>query len=1095
MNADPSHAAGVMDGDDDDALAEQQNMAFLMKLQELYCKTVLYEQLEHIMGHPSTQAESDGYLDDVEGLVELYRTELDAAAAKTAASGETADAAATRAKGTEQQILHSLSAAINGAAEAAADDEEEADIPMASIQQLYNVLHDCLATSTVETGLAVGSLLLADDAKRNAEEAARLAYQQLQRHTHNGVDTASMATSTAERKNAMKVSPEEMFRLAQHVRSGLADEAELLKLRSEDNEDGGGGGQDVELNEEEPRFLRNMGFSSTLHRRINYRAPLPSQQLRDASTPQHRQAILDRLAQRQQGDLSKLNSMEKTAHAQEKINMERRIIARKAQRTQHSRDGDFGATAGGGRGGGASFDDDPHGRRGEAPDGEEYSAQPTLLHSELNAPPEEGGFRPQELPAKLAPWMKHSFGEKLRFGLPETLQTIQEQRTSLPIYAKKEALLSFVDAHNVTVLVGETGSGKTTQIPQYLAEHGYADRGIIACTQPRRVAAETLAMRVAEEYGCRLGEEVGYTVRFRDVTSSLTKIKYMTDGMLLREALLDDTFQRYSVIILDEAHERSISTDLLFAIVRQALRKRDSLKVMVTSATLETEKFCTYFGASEPFRIEGRTFPVETYYLTEPTTDYVRAALQTVMMIHLQEPPGDVLVFFTGQEEIELGGEQLFRWMEMLRRQVSTPLPDLMVLPLTATMPQEVQSKVFEATPPGCRKVVLATNVAETSITISNLYYVVDSGFCKQNSFDAKHGIDQLKVTPVSQAQAKQRSGRAGRIGPGKCYRMFTEAQFTTDMVSETVPDIMRTSLFHVTLQLKAMGLDLLNLELMDCPPKEAIVSALEKLRYLEALDDDGLLTPLGSRMAQLSIDPSQSKTLLTSVDLGCSEPVLTIVSMLAVQKRGVFYRPRDQQAAADAARRQFMQPEGDQLTLMAVYDAWVENGMSEEWSKFNFLKHRMLVEARDTRDQLKEMLARRNQHISHENDGNLDEVRKSITAGYFFNAARRVDSHTRSYVTLSDRREVYVHPSSVLIDDPPKYVLYDDLRLTKREYMTELLAIEPKWLVELAPAFYTKPTEGKLTKEQAAERFTPILKSWETGSSWRISRLKKQRR
>ncbi|KAG5490164.1 hypothetical protein JKF63_00283 [Porcisia hertigi] len=1071
MNAGSDNVAAV-DGSEDD-IAEQQNMSFLMKLQELYCKTVLYEQLEQIMGHPATQEESDGYLDDVEGLVELYCAERDTA------------------KATEQNILNTLSAAINGGA----GSDEEPDIPMSSIQQLYRVLHDCLSKDTVETGLAVGSLLLADDAKRSAEEAARLAYQQRQRHMHGGVDISNMSTLATERKNAMKVSPEEMFRLAQHVRSGLADEADLLKLRSEDNEEEGGGGQDVELNDEEPRFLRNMGFSSMLHRRINYRAPLPSQLLRDAQTPQHRQAILDRLAQRQQGDSSKLNSMEKAAQMQEKINMDRRTIARKTQRAQQpSREDIFGVTISG-RSGGSAFDEDRYGRKGGMLESEEYSAQPTLLHSELSTLPEEGGFRPQDLPAKLAPWMKHSFGNKPRFGLPETLQTIQEQRTSLPIYAKKEALMKFVDVHQVTILVGETGSGKTTQIPQYLAEHGYADRGMIACTQPRRVAAETLAMRVAEEYGCRLGEEVGYTVRFRDVTSSLTKIKYMTDGMLLREALLDDSFQRYSVIILDEAHERSISTDLLFAIVRQALWKHKELKVMVTSATLETEKFCAYFGASDPFRIEGRTFPVETYYLTNPTTDYVRTALQTVMMIHLQEPPGDVLVFFTGQEEIELGGEQLFRWMEMLRRQVSTPLPDLMVLPLTATMPQEVQSKVFEPTPPGCRKVVLATNVAETSITINNLYYVVDSGFCKQNIFDARNGIDQLKVTPVSQAQAMQRSGRAGRIGPGKCYRIYTEDQFTNDMVPETIPDIMRTSLFHVTLQLKAMGLDLLNLELMDCPPKGAIVSALEKLRYLEALDDDGLLTPLGSRMAQLSIDPSQSKTLLTAVDLGCSEPVLTIVSMLAVQKRGVFYRPRDQQEAADAARRQFMQPEGDQLTLMAVYDAWVENGMSEDWSKHNFLKHRMLVEARDTRDQLKEMLARRNQHVSHENDTNLDEVRKSITAGYFFNAARRVDSHTRSYVTLSDRREVYVHPSSVLIDDPPKYVLYDDLRMTKREYMTELLMIEPKWLVELAPAFYAKPKEGRLTKEQAAERFTPILKSWETGSSWRISRLKKQRR
>ncbi|EPY21456.1 ATP-dependent RNA helicase DHX8/PRP22 [Strigomonas culicis] len=693
--------------------------------------------------------------------------------------------------------------------------------------------------------------------------------------------------------------------------------------------------------------------------------------------------------------------------------------------------------------------------------------------------------------------MKHSVGSKPAFGLPHKSASIQQQRRSLPIYAKREELLQHIDTHSVTVLVGETGSGKTTQIPQYLIEHGYGKKGVVCCTQPRRVAAETLAARVAEEVGCQVGEEVGYTVRFHDVTSSLTRIKYMTDGMLLREALLDDSFQRYSVIVLDEAHERSINTDLLFAIVRKALRKHPSLKVLVTSATLETEKFCAYFGVDAPFMIEGRTFPVDMYYLAEPTSDYVRTALQTVMKIHLEEPPGDILVFFTGQEEIEMGGEHLYSWMTALRKQVDTPLPDLLILPLTATMPQDVQSKVFEPTPPGCRKVVLATNVAETSITISNLYYVIDSGFCKQSIFDPRKGMEQLKIVPISQAQAKQRSGRAGRIGPGKCYRIYTEEQFEKDLEPETVPDIMRANLFHVALQLKAMGLDLVQMELMDAPSQEAVVVALEKLRYLEALDDDGLLTPLGGRMAQLSIDPSQSKTLLTAVDMGCSDPILTIVSMLAVQKRGIFYRPRDRQEEADAARRQFAQPEGDHLTLLAVYDAWVAHGMSEEWSREHFLKHRMLVEARDTREQLHDMITRRGaRQLANDNADNLTQVRKAITAGYFFNVAKRVDSYTRSYVTISERREVYMHPSSVLLDEPPKYVLYDDIRITKKEYMSELLVIEPQWLLELAPAYYSKPPKGRrLTRAQEAERFTPILKSWETGSSWRMSKQKRQKK
>lgn len=1090
MNTNPSAGSPPYDEDEAERIVSEESMVVFKQLQEIYCKNALYGNLEFIMGAPKTADEVAGYYDDAEGLLELFvekvhearekieASEKEEAAASLVGGGSSGDATEAAIKAL---VVQALSDAINGGGN---DDEEDGAggksdaIPLDKIERLYATLSTLLADGGVEAGLLAGSLEMAAEAQR-AEEAAATAeaLRRVEQQRSGGAASGAAVASAEARRAAMKVSPEELFRMAQHVRSGLAAEADLLQMRNEDDDD-----DVVELNDEEPRFLKQLGLAS-FRRRINYRAPLPSQQLRDATTPQQRQNILDRLAQRQQGDLGKMNSMERTAQLQLGINADRRMIAKRAQ--QRSETDPFGgnnANNNASSGGGAS----------------------EVIHRELDERPEEGGFRPQDLPSKLPPWMQHSFGKKPRFGLPQTNQSLQEQRRALPIFKKREALLRFVDSHNVTVLVGETGSGKTTQIPQYLAEHGYAAKGMICCTQPRRVAAETLAMRVAEEYGCRLGQEVGYNVRFRDVTSSLTVIKYMTDGMLLREALLDDSFARYSVIILDEAHERSINTDLLFAITRNALKKNPSLKVLVTSATLETEKFCRYFGTDEPFVIEGRTFPVETYYLAEPTTDYVRAALQTVMKIHLEEPPGDILVFFTGQEEIEMGGEQLHRWMEALRARSDTPLPDMAVLPLTATMPQEVQSRVFEATPPGCRKVVLATNVAETSITIGNLYYVIDSGYCKQSIFDAKKDMEQLKIIPISQAQAKQRAGRAGRIGPGKCYRMYTEEQFSNDMVPETVPDIMRANLFHVTLQLKAMGIDLLTIDLMDVPPPETIVSALEKLRYLEVLDDDGLLTPLGGRMAQLSIDPSQSKTLLTAVDMGCSEPVLTIVSMLAVQKRGVFYRPRDKQEEADAARRQFYQPEGDQLTLMAVYNAWVENGMSEEWSKRHFLKHRMLVEARDTRDQLSDMLARRYPTVSHTNDRNLTMVRKALTAGYFFHVAKRVDSHARSYVTLADRKEVYVHPSSVLMDDPPKYVLYDDVRMTNREYMMELLVVEPKWLVELAPAFYARPKERKrgpsgikrrLTKEQEAEMFMPILKSWETGSSWRISKVKRQRK
>ncbi|CBH15802.1 RNA helicase, putative [Trypanosoma brucei gambiense DAL972] len=1058
-------------------------LCVLRKLQLIYSKNELYHRLEHVLGRPESAAEAEGLYDDVEGLVSLF-------AEANEKKRDSDDSKEVSAEERNKSLVDALDSAING------DENDEPPIQLSQLQDLACLMRSLLGDIDWSKCLAAGALAIVEQERREIEETLRqkiLQEEEARRDANEGGDSAvgrqrtlqDLSVDPAERRAAMKVRAEEKMQLAQLVRTGLLDESELLQVKTDDEDV-----EQVELNEEEPLFLRGL----VRHKPINYRALLPSEQLMRASTPAQREAIIARrVVQQASAEEIETNTMKRAALAQQQRNKERQILQAKERRQQRLAEQARGFYEPNDAVDRKEEGDDEEGNNEE--DGTHYKGN-TFLDRELLERPEEhlhrGGLGRGSRSA-LPPWMKHSFGEKPRFGMMETSESLAEQRRSLPIYAFRDRFLQHVDAHAVTVLVGETGSGKTTQIPQYLVEHGYGKNGVVCCTQPRRVAAETLAIRVAEEYGCRLGEEVGYTVRFRDVTSSLTCIKYMTDGMLLREALLDDSFQRYSVIILDEAHERSVNTDLLFAIVRNATHKRPTLKVIVTSATLEREKFCSYFNVHDVFFIEGRTFPVDTYFLAEPTEDYLDCALKTVMKLHLEEPPGDVLVFLTGQEEIEFGGDRLFRWMERLRGLSDLPVPDMLILPLTATLPQDVQSRVFEPTPPHCRKVVLATNVAETSITISNLSYVVDSGYSKQNVFDPKTGMEQLKIMPISQAQARQRAGRAGRIGPGKCFRMYTEIQFRQDMDPATVPDIQRSNLFHVVLQLKAMGInDLFALDLMDPPPQETLVTALQKLRYLEALDEDGLLTPLGGRMAHLPIDPSHSKTLLTAVDLGCSEPVLTIVSMLAAQKRGVFYRPRDQHEAADAAKRQFHQPEGDHITLLAVYDAWVANGLSENWCKRNFLKHRMLMEARDTRDQLSEMLRKRHTNIEHHNDSSLTEVRRAITAGYFFNAARRITDV--AYATLAERREVYVHPSSCLRDTPPKYLLYNEVQLTSREYMREILAIEPRWLVELAPAFYSKPRKGKLTKEQRAERLNPILRAWESGNSWRISKQRRRR-
>ena len=493
-------------------------------------------------------------------------------------------------------------------------------------------------------------------------------------------------------------------------------------------------------------------------------------------------------------------------------------------------------------------------------------------------------------------WKQQSMGKAVSFGFPTRNRSMAEQRESLPIFTLKNELVAAVSDNQFLVVIGETGSGKTTQMTQYMAEAGFTSRGIIGCTQPRRVAAMSVAKRVAEEFGCRLGQEVGYSIRFEDCTSQETVIKYMTDGMLLRECLVDTNLSRYSLIMLDEAHERTISTDVLFGLLKGLLAKRKDLKLICTSATLDAEKYSTYFFECPIFTIPGRTFPVEVLYAKAPESDYLDAALITVMQIHLTEPPGDVLLFLTGQEEIDAACQLMHDRM----KQLGSQLPELIVLPVYSALPSEMQTRIFEPPPPGARKVVVATNIAEASLTIDGIYYVVDPGFVKQKVYNAKVGMDSLTVVPISQASARQRAGRAGRTGPGKCYRLYTEAAYKNEMLPTSVPEIQRTNLGNTVLSMKAMGVnDLLHFDFMDAPPVQTLVSALEGLYALGALDEEGLLTRQGRRMAEFPLEPPLSKILIQSVDLGCADELLTIVAMLSVQN--IFYRPKEKQTQADS--------------------------------------------------------------------------------------------------------------------------------------------------------------------------------------------------
>jgi len=635
-------------------------------------------------------------------------------------------------------------------------------------------------------------------------------------------------------------------------------------------------------------------------------------------------------------------------------------------------------------------------------------------------------------------------------------KTIAEQRQFLPVYRVKDELLQVIRDNQVVVIVGETGSGKTTQLTQYLHEAGFTSAvgsGIIGCTQPRRVAAMSVAKRVAEEMGCNLGDEVGYAIRFEDVTSEKTKIKYMTDGVLLRETLRDPDVDGYSAIVMDEAHERSLNTDVLFGILRGVLARRRDLRLIVTSATMNAERFSSFFGNAPIFRIPGRTFPVTRHWAKSVPEDYVDAAVKQVLSIHLSMPPGDILVFMTGQEDIEAVCEVIAERVDTLG---SEQVPPLLVLPMYSQLPADLQAKIFERAASGARKVVVSTNVAETSLTVDGIVYVVDCGFSKLKQYNPKLGMDALLVTPVSQANADQRAGRAGRTGPGHAYRLFTEGTYRRDLLTNQVPEIQRTNLSAVVLLLKSLGVsDVNSFPFMDAPPPDTVNQSLYQLWVLGALDNDGNLTDTGKRMVDFPLDPSLSKMLVEGERLGCSDEVAAVVSLLNTGG-SIFFRPKDREAESDAAREKFMVPESDHLTLLNCYDQWVKNGKSNSWCATNYLHAKALKKAEEIRLQLLDILAKHK--IKVKSCGkDWDMVRKAVCAGYFVHSAKM--KGLGDYVNLLTGMPASLHPSSALfgLGYTPDYAVYHELVFTgKSEYMNCVTAVEPLWLAELGPAFFS---------------------------------------
>lgn len=645
---------------------------------------------------------------------------------------------------------------------------------------------------------------------------------------------------------------------------------------------------------------------------------------------------------------------------------------------------------------------------------------------------------------------KHVAGQKSEGASAfSQTKTLRQQREYLPVFSCREQLMRVIADANVIIIVGETGSGKTTQLTQYLYEDGYARTGLIGCTQPRRVAAMSVAKRVSEEFGCALGEEVGYSIRFEDVWSAeKTKIKYMTEGVLLRESLHAEELEQYSCIIMDEAHERSLNVDVLFGVMKKLLARRSDLKLIVTSATMDADRFSHYFGNAPIFRIPGRTFPVDVQFSRSAVEDYVDAAVRQAIQVHLSQPPGDILIFMTGQEDIEA---TCFLIAERLQ-ELGGEVPPLSILPLYSQLPADLQAKIFERSP--VRKVVVSTNVAETSITIDGVRYVIDPGYSKVKVFNPRMGMDSLSVTPISQANANQRSGRAGRTMPGVCWRLYTEHQYTNEMLSNSIPEIQRSNLSNVVLLLKSLGVrNLLDFDFLDPPAQDNILTSMYQLWVLGALDNTGALTTLGRQMVEFPLDPPLSKMLLSAEQLGCTAEVLTVVSMLSIPS--IFARPSDRAEESDAAREKFFVPESDHLTLLHVYQQWKANSYSAEWCKQHFIHVKAMRKVREVRSQLLDICTQlRIPQVSC--GSNWDLVRKCICSAYFHNAAQM--KGVGQYAHLRTALPCHLHPTSALygLGNTPPYVIYHELVSTTKEYMRCVTAVEGQWLAELGPQFFS---------------------------------------
>ena len=616
---------------------------------------------------------------------------------------------------------------------------------------------------------------------------------------------------------------------------------------------------------------------------------------------------------------------------------------------------------------------------------------------------------------------------------------------ALPISQKREDIAKAIVDHQVVIIAGETGSGKTTQLPKICLSVGLGARGMIGHTQPRRIAARSVANRIAEELNTPLGDVVGYQVRFTDQVSDKTAIKLMTDGILLAEIQNDRYLSRYDTIIIDEAHERSLNIDFLMGYLKQLLPKRPDLKVIITSATIDVEKFSKHFNDAPVLSVSGRTYPVELLYRpladTESDSQFeaILAAIDEISQIDHQ---GDILVFMAGEGDIR---ETALR----LRR---AQLKHLEIVPLYARLSIAEQNKVFQ--PHKGRRVVLATNVAETSLTVPGIRYVIDPGFARISRYSFRTKIQRLPIEPVSQASANQRKGRCGRVSEGVCIRLYSEDDFN-NRPEFTEPEILRTNLAAVILQMAQLRLgDISRFPFVDKPDHRLINDGQTLLQELQAVNAKGKLTPLGQRLGRLPVDPRLGRMLLAAEKLNCFAEVLIIISALAVQDPRE--RPADKQQAADQKHREYWHEQSDFMAYLNLWQLYEQQRQEltknqlPKWCKKNFLSFLRLREWRELHTQLLVAMGNKKALVQQEKTADYSSIHQALLTGLLGNIGCYSKEVNREYIGARNKRWS-VFPGSSQFKKTHQWILSAQLLETSKLYAHTIAKVEPDWIFNAA--------------------------------------------